>query len=179
MVRKKQYAIWDSWKKLPVRMGSWLINDGVCVWGACPDGLRANMDRAGVITETRVSKLRGLIPETWHFQVALIWGYHINLTLLSERLHGRKWVEGRDLESTSQTSTLANAHKQRESHKVSPHSRSLGVPDGPRIRADGSQKSLKTPGPVFTRATDWCIRNTATVAGSDHTPVRTHFFPTK
>lgn len=43
-----------------------------------------------VITETRVSKLGALVPETWHFQVALIQGYHINLTLLSEWPPGRK-----------------------------------------------------------------------------------------
>lgn len=55
-----------------------------------------------VTTETRVSKLGGPNQETLHFQVALIQGYHINLTLLSEWLHGSKWVEGRDLESTSQ-----------------------------------------------------------------------------
>lgn len=60
-----------------------------------------------VTTETRVSKLGGLNQETLHFQVALIQGYHINLTLLSERPHGRKWVEGRDLESTSQTSSAS------------------------------------------------------------------------
>lgn len=42
-----------------------------------------------VTTETRVSKHGRPNQETLHFQVSLIQGYHINLTLLSERLHRR------------------------------------------------------------------------------------------
>lgn len=79
-----------------------------------------------VTTETRVSKPGGLILETWHFQVALIPGYHINLTLLAEWPPERKWAEGHDLESTSQTS-LATAHRESQGKL---HSRSLNVPDG-------------------------------------------------
>lgn len=88
-------------------MGSWaLIRYHVYVCGI------VQMDRRAapwnkVTTETRVSKLGGPNQETLHFQVALIHGYHINLTLLSEWPHGRKWVEGRDLESTSQMSSAS------------------------------------------------------------------------
>lgn len=120
-------------------MSEWVwVSDWVYVCGDCPDGQGAYMDK--VITETRVSKLGGLISETWHFQVALIQGYHINLTLLSEGPPGRKWVEGHDLESTSQTSP-AMAHREPQGKL---HSRSLDVPDGLKIWVDGWRKSLKT-----------------------------------
>lgn len=104
---------WASeWMNEWVSVSEWL---SVCVWGLSRwTGGLYGWNK--VITETRVSKLGGLISETWHFQVALIQGYHINLTLLSEGTPGRKWVEGHDLESTSQTSP-AMAHT--ESHKVS------------------------------------------------------------
>lgn len=84
--------------KLPIGVGSWLpMKDFVCVCvrgcvrvGGLSRWREGQYGRRGVITETLVSKLRELIPETWHFQVALIQGYHINLTLLSEWLPGRK-----------------------------------------------------------------------------------------
>lgn len=79
-----------------------------CVWGLSR-WTKGQYGRSGVITETRVSKRRGLIPETWHFQVALIQGYHVNLTLLLACPPGRKLVEGHDLESKSQM-LLGTAH---------------------------------------------------------------------
>lgn len=97
--------------------------------------------RNKVTTETRVSKPGRAISETWHFQVALIRGYHINLTLLSQGPPGRKWVEGRDLESTSQT--WPGCEKQgaaRWNYWVW----SLDTPDGPPIWVDGRKKSPKT-----------------------------------
>lgn len=111
----------------------------MCVWGLSR-WTEGQYGRSGVITETRVSKLRGLIPETWHFQVALIQGYHINLTLLSEWPPGRNWVEGHDLESASQTSP-ATAHRESQGKL---HWHSLCVPDGSKIWVDAWWKSLKT-----------------------------------
>lgn len=69
------------------------VGGGLSRWTRGIDG------RNKVTTETRVSKAGRPISETWHFQVALIRGYRINLTLLSPGPHGRKWVQGRDLES--------------------------------------------------------------------------------
>lgn len=126
----------SEWMSEWVSVSEWL---SVCVWG--PSRWTGGLYGWNkVTTETRVSKLGGLISETRHFQAALIQGYHINLTLLSEGPPGRKWVEGHDLESTSQTSS-ATAHREPQGR---PHSRSLDVPDGLKIWVDGRRKSLKT-----------------------------------
>lgn len=77
-----------------------------CVWD-CPDGQKGSMDGIRSHQKPEYQSLVGRNQETLHFQVALIQGYHINLTLLSEWPHGRKWVEGRDLECTSQTSSAS------------------------------------------------------------------------
>lgn len=126
----------SEWMNEWVSVSEWL---SVCVWGLSRwTGGLYGWNK--VVTETRVSKLAGLISETWHFQVALIQGYHINLTLLSQGPPGRKWVEGHDLESTSQTSP-AMALREPQGKL---HSRSLDVPDGLKIWVDGRRKSLKT-----------------------------------
>lgn len=71
------------------RMVCLFMHACVCVCGLSR-WTKDQYGRTGVTTETRASKLRGMLPETWHFQVALIQGYRINLTLLSEWVPGRK-----------------------------------------------------------------------------------------
>lgn len=143
-----------------------------CVWGLSRWTM-GQYGRSGVITETRVSKLRGLIPETWHFQVALIQGYHINLTLLLECPPGRKWVEGHDLESKSQM-LLGTAHREWQGKLQSPN---FGMPDGSKIWVDGWWKSLKTcvlsQPPPQERETDTQV--TGQLLQGDHTPLQTIF----
>lgn len=130
-------------RTLPIGVRIWITKR----WCVCMCGVwslsrwtERQYGQSRVITETRASKPRELMPETWHFHVALIQGYHINVSLLSEWPPGRKWVEGHDLQSKSQT-LLATVLREWQGKLQRPN---LSVPDGSIIWVDGWWKSLKT-----------------------------------
>lgn len=128
----ERHAIWDS-TKLPIGVeeggrGGAVQMDREPIWAEW--GHNRNQS---IKAERADSRNLALSSSTYQ-------GYQINLTLLSEWPPGRKWVEGHDLESTSQTSP-STAH--RESHGKL-HSHCLCVPDGIKIRVEGWRKSLKT-----------------------------------